>query len=131
MRSLIAAVLLLLPVVGLTSAEACRPGFATITGTITDDSTRAHLPSAQVFITGTALRAISDSVGHFTFCAPPLKDAQLRVRLIAYQSTTVSLGTIRADTTYQIDVHLKQLPFHPHDFVHVSPVHDSVTPQPN
>src|SRR5439155_2069813 len=61
---------------------------ASIAGQVTDSASRHPLVSAQVFVGGTTLRALTDGTGRFRFDNAPLGAVTLRVLLIGYKQMT-------------------------------------------
>lgn len=67
---------------------------ATVSGTVTDASSRQPLPNVQVSIGGTMIGGISDAQGHYRLISNTFGAVRIRARLIGYTAVerTVTLG---------------------------------------
>ncbi|TVP48494.1 MAG: SusC/RagA family TonB-linked outer membrane protein [Gemmatimonadales bacterium] len=96
---LLAALLLVLPLPLL--------GQGVLTGTVTEAGTLRPLTSAQVFVVGTTVGALTNSRGQFTIPNVPAGEVQLRAELLGFAgvSRTVTVATGESVT---VDFQLRQ-----------------------
>ncbi len=75
-----------------------------IAGTITDKSTGAPLPGANVQVVGTSLGAAADLDGHYTILQVPPGTYELKVSMVGYKQTLIEKVYVNIDQTARVDL---------------------------
>src|SRR5262245_26796161 len=81
-----------------------------ITGTVTDSSTKAPLAGALVSLEGTALSAAADSTGTFRITGVPVGTHTVLISYLGHADERTSV-TLQASQTLTVDVALSQTAF--------------------
>lgn len=83
---------------------AAAPAFAqtgTITGQVTDQATGAPLAGAQVMVVGTNLSVPTNELGRYLIVGAPVGTQQVRVSLIGYAQSTMTVTVTAGETVVQ------------------------------
>ena len=104
LRSGLLALVLVLMNVGVLHAQTTST--ATLTGTVTDSTSRAPLPGVHVFIAGSTIGTTTGDEGRYQLTGVPPGNQRLYVSMLGYASATVDT-LLRADRSYTIDVALQ------------------------
>ncbi|MEO0556681.1 MAG: TonB-dependent receptor [Bacteroidota bacterium] len=109
MTSLLRTFLLLVGVIGMTSAASAQSG--KIAGTITDAATGETIPGANVRIDGTTQGASTNFDGEYVIIGVRPDVYTLVVSYIGYQSQNIENVRVRIDLTTTVDVALQEESF--------------------
>jgi len=86
---------------------AAQQSTGVIAGTITDDASQRPLESAQVFIEGTGIGALTNSSGRYILLNVPAGQHTVRVQLVGYREGTTTV-TVTAGQSAVADVGISQ-----------------------
>ena len=90
-------------VLGATSALAQSTATGSLTGRVTDATTKLALPGARVAVAGTNLEAFTDRGGYYELDNVPAGDVALNVSYVGYPAKTAS-GKVSTGVTTKLDV---------------------------
>ena len=81
-----------------------------ITGTVSDSSSGAPIPGAQVIVAGTTLGTVSGNDGRFTVARVPVGTHTVQVRRVGFNQREVTGVAVAAGATVTLDVRLRSTP---------------------